>query len=57
MPQTIVCKNCGKLLYKGIELKPAEEIIQRNGGHCPSCGRKLTFNIEEVEIIPLKLST
>lgn len=56
MPQTIVCKNCGKLLYSGIELKPAEEIIQRNGGQCPSCGRKLAFNIEDVEIIPLESS-
>ncbi len=53
MPQTVVCKQCGHLLYKGVELKPPTEIIQRNGGVCPRCGRKLTFRIEDVEIIPI----
>lgn len=54
MPQLVVCKNCGHLLYKGIDLKPVDEIIQLNGGFCPKCGRKLVFFISEVEIIPLE---
>ena len=57
MPQTITCKKCSKLLYKGADLKPAEEIVQHNGGHCPGCGNKLGFKMEDVKIGPLKLDT
>ena len=57
MPQITVCKNCGKLLYKGTDLKPAEEIVQHNGGHCPGCGNKLGFKMEDVTVSPLKLDT
>ncbi|WP_309491955.1 hypothetical protein [Candidatus Hecatella orcuttiae] len=54
MPQLAVCKDCGHLLYKGVDLKPAEEIIQLNGGTCPKCGRKLEFFIDNVEIFPVE---
>ena len=54
MPQFVSCKDCGYLLYKGIELKSADEIIMRNGGVCPNCGRKLSFSMENVEILPAK---
>ncbi len=53
MPQTIICEGCGHLLYKGVELKPPDEIIQRNGGVCPNCGKKLVFKIENVEVLPV----
>ena len=56
MPQVAMCKGCGYLLYKGLELKSAEEIIQMAGGRCPNCGRKLSFNIEDVEVKPAKQS-
>jgi len=54
MPQIVVCKGCGYEFYRGIELKPPEEIIERNGGVCPKCGKKLLFKIEDVEIIPIE---
>jgi len=50
MPQIAVCKGCGYVIYEGVELKSADEIIQMVGGRCPKCGKKLTFNIEDVEI-------
>jgi len=53
LPQTIYCSKCKHLLYNGVELKPPVEVIQANGGYCPKCGKKLNFEIEKVEIIPL----
>jgi DNA-directed RNA polymerase subunit RPC12/RpoP len=53
MPQYVTCRNCGQLLYKGIELRPPDEIIQQNGGYCPKCGKKLIFRMEDVKIIPV----
>jgi len=37
-----------------MELKPADEIIEFNGGHCPKCGKELVFEIEGVEITALE---
>ena len=54
MPQIILCKGCGHVLYRGVELRPPTEIIQRNGGVCPKCGKKLQFRIEDIEILPVK---
>ncbi|MHC1586314.1 MAG: hypothetical protein ACXQTV_02065 [Candidatus Hecatellaceae archaeon] len=54
MPQVAVCKDCGYVLYRGVELKSAEEIIQMVGGRCPKCGRKLSFSVEDVEVRPSK---
>ncbi len=52
MPQVVICKGCKYIIYKGVELKSAEEIIQTVGGKCPNCGRKLSFNIDDIEISP-----
>ena len=52
MPQTVTCSQCGTILHKGLELKPADEIMQQIGGLCPKCGRKLSFNPGNVEISP-----
>ena len=52
MPQVAICKECGYVIYRGLELKSADEIIQMVGGVCPKCGRKLSFNIDDVEIKP-----
>ena len=50
MPQKVICEACGEVLYKGVDLKPPEEVIQQFNGKCPRCGRQLVFNPEKVEI-------
>jgi len=54
MPQEAICEGCGAVLYKGIDLKPPDEIIQRLEGKCPKCGRKLSFLPIKVEVKPVK---
>ncbi|MCD6242625.1 hypothetical protein J7K06_02915 [Candidatus Bathyarchaeota archaeon] len=54
MPQIVVCQNCGEILYKGNDLKPPEEIVQRYNGRCPKCGRKLSNIPTDVEVKPAK---
>jgi hypothetical protein len=54
LPQIIYCGNCKHVLYNGAELKPPDEVMQANGGYCPKCGKKLNFEIEEVEIAPVE---
>ena len=50
MPQKIFCAKCGELLYTGLELETPSEIIQRHGGYCPKCGKKLGFETESLKI-------
>lgn len=52
LPQRIMCSKCGDLLYAGLELETPSEVIQRNGGYCPKCGKKLGFDTETLKIIP-----
>jgi len=52
LPQKIQCSKCGEVLYTGIELETPSETIQRNGGYCPKCGKKLGFEIETLKIGP-----
>lgn len=40
------------MLYAGLELETPSEIIQRNGGYCPKCGKKLSFDTETLKIGP-----
>ena len=54
MPQIIICKECGEILYKGDDLKPPEEIVQRYNGRCPKCGSKLSNIPTDVEVKPAK---
>jgi RNase P subunit RPR2 len=51
-PQRITCAKCGEPLYTGIELETPIETIQRLGGYCPKCGKKLGFAIENLKIQP-----
>ncbi|MEM2922342.1 MAG: hypothetical protein QXF26_08525 [Candidatus Bathyarchaeia archaeon] len=44
MPQRILCSACKTILYEGLELEPPIEIIQRNNGFCPKCGKKLDYD-------------
>ncbi|MCK4477933.1 hypothetical protein KAU88_05340 [Candidatus Bathyarchaeota archaeon] len=52
MPQKVFCQKCGYILYKGPELKPPDEIIQKYDGKCPKCGRKLSSVPIDVEVKP-----
>lgn len=52
-PQKILCSKCGEPLYTGFELETPSEIVQRNGGYCPKCGKKLGFEIESLKITPV----
>jgi len=52
MPQKILCTGCNTILYDGFELESPLEIIQRNNGVCPKCGRKLGFDPDAIRIIP-----
>jgi hypothetical protein len=50
MPLEVVCNGCGEILFKGLELRPPDEIIQIHDGKCPKCGRKLSFTPIRVEV-------
>jgi len=54
MPQKIICKHCGAVLYDGTDLKPPDEIAQKHNGKCPKCGRKLSLIPIDVEVKPAK---
>lgn len=54
LPQKIVCRECGSILYHGLELETPTEIIQRHNGVCPQCKKKLEFETEKVKIIPFE---
>ncbi|UCC33275.1 MAG: hypothetical protein JSW53_05780 [Candidatus Bathyarchaeota archaeon] len=52
MPQKVVCRECGFVLYEDLDLKAPDEIMQQYDGKCPSCGKKLTFTPENIEVKP-----
>ena len=54
MPQRVLCEKCGHILYEGIDLTPPDELVQRFNGKCPSCGKKLLFNPNNVAVKPSK---
>lgn len=54
MPQRVQCQKCKAVLFEGVELTPPDEIIQRFDGRCPKCGKKLTFEIGNVTVKPIK---
>jgi DNA-directed RNA polymerase subunit RPC12/RpoP len=54
MPQLVICENCGAILYKGVDLKPPDEIIQEHDGKCPKCGKKLSFTPKNIEVKPVE---
>jgi DNA-directed RNA polymerase subunit RPC12/RpoP len=53
MPQRVICHECKHILYEGPDLKPPDEVIQKNEGKCPKCGRKLSLMPIDVEVKPL----
>ena len=50
LPQQVLCKKCGFVLYEGTELKPPDEIIQTHDGKCPNCGDKIGFVPKKVVV-------
>ncbi len=53
MPQEIKCSGCSEVLYNGKDIEPPLEIMRKFNELCPKCGRQLSFEIENVEIVPL----
>lgn len=53
LPQKIKCGKCDEILYNGTDIEPPSEIMRKFDGLCPKCGRKLNFEIDKVNIIPL----
>lgn len=54
IPQRVVCKDCGYVLYEDEDLKPPSEILNRYDGKCPECNKKLALSPLDVEIKPAK---
>lgn len=54
MPQQVVCEECGRILYDGLDLRPPEELIQEYDGKCPKCGKKLSFAPKKIEVKSVK---
>jgi RNase P subunit RPR2 len=50
MPQKIICSECQTVLYEGLELESPSEIIQRNNGTCPKCGKKLDYDTNNLDL-------
>jgi DNA-directed RNA polymerase subunit RPC12/RpoP len=50
MPQRILCAKCGEALYEGELLKSPQDIIKKYEGRCPSCGKELEFDTEQVKV-------
>lgn len=53
MVQAIYCSGCKAALYEGLELESPLEIIQRYGGACPECGKKLIFDPDKMKMSPI----
>jgi len=50
MPQKIICEGCDAVLLDDSKLRPPGEIIKEFDGKCPSCGKKLIFNPDKIEM-------
>lgn len=50
MPQRIICRSCGYVLYEGEEFIYPGEIVERYGGSCPSCKSDISFSMDDIRI-------
>jgi len=57
MPACYICEHCGFVIHAGFELLDPLEIIRRNDGKCPGCGKQLLFDPAKVElkILPIAI--
>ena len=53
MPELVICKKCGAVLYEGEELKSPEQVILDHDGKCPNCGKKLSYIPKSFEVKPV----
>jgi DNA-directed RNA polymerase subunit M/transcription elongation factor TFIIS len=54
LPQRIFCGKCKNILYEDdIDVIEPNQIILKYDGVCPNCGKKLNFNPENINIIPI----
>ncbi|MEM2896918.1 MAG: hypothetical protein QXG01_05030 [Candidatus Bathyarchaeia archaeon] len=54
MPQRIFCEKCKNILYEDdFDVIEPNQIILKYYGVCPSCGKKLDFHPENINIIPI----
>ena len=54
MPQRILCKECGEVLYVGNLLKSPRDVIKQFERKCPKCGKDLAFKADAVTVKPSK---
>jgi len=52
VPQRVVCKACGEVLYEGDLLRSPQDVIKKFEGKCPKCGNDLGFDGESVGVKP-----
>ncbi len=54
MPQRILCKECGEVLYVGNLLKSPRDVIKQFEGKCPKCEKDLAFEKDAVTVTSSK---
>lgn len=54
MPQRVICRECGEVLYEGDLLRSPQDVIKKFEGKCPKCGKGLGFDGESVHVKPCK---
>ena len=52
VPQKVICRKCGEVLYEGELLKSPQDVIKKYEGKCPQCGKELGFEGESVHVKP-----
>jgi len=57
MPYEIVCGGCGVKMYSGMELRSPMQILRLYNFTCKKCGRKLTDEHPDIEVIEIGLAT
>jgi hypothetical protein len=50
-PFEIQCDNCGEILYRGMDLKYARDILKPTGFKCKRCGAHLSVTDFIVEVV------
>lgn len=54
VPQRVVCRECGYILYEDVDLKTPDEILSQYNGKCPQCGKKLALIPLDVNVKPVE---
>jgi len=52
LPQLVLCRDCGAILYQGEDIKTPDEVIEMHNGKCPKCGRTLSIIPHKIEVKP-----